>query len=170
MIEVLNGYRVKETMPDNIGTYTVPLGVPDIIQEGTDITVVTYGACIRVAQEAMKLLEDVGVSVELIDVQTLLPFDRFQIIRGSVEKTNALLCLDEDVPGGASAYMLQQIIDEQKAYECLDAAPKTLAAKPHRSAYASDGDYYSKPNVEEIFETICGMMHERNPARWPSLR
>ena len=170
VIEVLNGYRVKETMPDNIGTYSVPLGVPDIIQEGTDITVVTYGACIRVAQEAMKLLEEVGVSVELIDVQTLLPFDRFQIIRGSVEKTSALLCLDEDAPGGASAYMLQQIIEEQKAYECLDAPPKTLAAKPHRAAYASDGDYYSKPNVEEIFETIYGMMHERNPAQWPSLR
>lgn len=170
VIEVLNGYRVKETMPDNIGIYSVPLGVPEIIQDGTDITVVTYGACIRVAQEAMTLLEDVGISVALIDVQTLLPFDRFQIIRGSVEKTNALLCLDEDAPGGASAYMMQQIVEEQKAYECLDAAPKTLSAKPHRSAYASDGDYYSKPNVEDIFETIYGMMHERNPAKWPALR
>lgn len=170
VIEVLNGYRVKETMPDNVGDYTVPLGVAEILQPGTDITLVTYGACIRIAQEAMKLLEDVDISVELIDVQTLLPFDRFQVIRGSVEKTNALLCLDEDVPGGASAYMLQHIIEEQKAYECLDAPPKTLAAKPHRAAYASDGDYYSKPNAEDVFETIYGMMNERNPAKWPSLR
>lgn len=170
VIEVLNGYRVKETMPDNVGTYSVPLGVPEIIQDGTDITVVTYGACIRVAQEAIKLLDDVGVSVALIDVQTLLPFDRFQMIRQSLEKTNALLCLDEDAPGGASAYMLQQIVEEQKAYELLDAPPRTLTAKPHRAAYASDGDYYSKPNAEDIFETIYGMMHERNPAKWPALR
>ena len=170
VIEVLNGYRVKEVMPDNIGSYNVPLGVPEILKEGTDVTLVTYGACIRIAQDAMALLEEVGISVELIDVQTLLPFDRFQIVRSSLEKTNALLCLDEDAPGGASAYMLQQIIEEQKAYELLDASPRTLAAKPHRAAYGSDGDYYSKPNAEDIFETIYSMMHERNPAKWPSLR
>jgi pyruvate/2-oxoglutarate/acetoin dehydrogenase E1 component len=170
VIEVLNGYRQKETIPDNIGEYTVQLGVPEVLQEGTDVTMVTYGACIRVAQEGIKLLEAAGISVELIDVQTLLPFDRFGKIRESVAKTNALVCLDEDVPGGASAFMLQQIVEVQKAYEILDAAPRTLSAKPHRAAYASDGDYYSKPNAEDIFELIYGMMEERDPARFPSLR
>ena len=170
VIEVLNGYRQKETIPDNIGDYTVQLGVPEVLQEGTDVTMVTYGACIRVAQEGIKLLEAAGISVELIDVQTLLPFDRFGKIRESVAKTNALVCLDEDVPGGASAFMLQQIVEVQKAYEILDAAPRTLSAKPHRAAYASDGDYYSKPNAEDIFELIYGMMEERDPERFPSLR
>jgi 2-oxoisovalerate dehydrogenase E1 component len=170
VIEVLNGYRQKETVPDNIGDYTVPLGVPEILQEGTDVTLVTYGACIRVAQEGIKLLETAGISVELIDAQTLLPFDRFSKIRESVAKTNALVCLDEDVPGGASAFMLQQIIEVQKSYELLDAPPRTLSAKPHRAAYASDGDYYSKPNAEDIFELIYGMMEERAPARFPPIR
>jgi pyruvate/2-oxoglutarate/acetoin dehydrogenase E1 component/TPP-dependent pyruvate/acetoin dehydrogenase alpha subunit len=170
VVEVLNGYRLKEIMPDNIGDYTVPIGVPEIIQEGTDITVVTYGACVRIAQDAIRLLSEVGISVELIDVQTLLPFDRVHKIKDSIRKTNALLCLDEDVPGGASAYMLQNIIENQQGYDLLDAAPRTLSAKEHRPAYASDGDYYSKPNIEDIFETIYGMMHERNPAQFPSLR
>jgi pyruvate/2-oxoglutarate/acetoin dehydrogenase E1 component len=118
----------------------------------------------------MKLLKDVGISIELIDAQTLLPFDRFGRIRDSVAKTNALVCMDEDVPGGASAYMLQQIIEEQKAYEHLDAAPRTLTAKAHRAAYASDGDYYSKPNAEDVFELIYSMMHERDPGRFPPIR
>jgi pyruvate/2-oxoglutarate/acetoin dehydrogenase E1 component/TPP-dependent pyruvate/acetoin dehydrogenase alpha subunit len=170
VIEVLNGYRQKEVLPDNTGEYTVALGVPEILQEGGDVTLVTYGACVRVAQEALKLLENAGISVELIDAQTLLPFDRFGKIRESVAKTNALVCLDEDVPGGASAYMLQQIVEEQKAYELLDSAPRTLSAKPHRAAYASDGDYYSKPNAEDIFELIYSMMNERNPEKFPSLR
>jgi pyruvate/2-oxoglutarate/acetoin dehydrogenase E1 component len=170
VIEVLNGYRIKETLPDNVGDYTVPLGVPEILEEGTDVTLVTYGACIRIAQDAMKLLKDVGISIELIDAQTLLPFDRFGRIRDSVAKTNALVCMDEDVPGGASAYMLQQIIEEQKAYEHLDAAPRTLTAKAHRAAYASDGDYYSKPNAEDVFELIYSMMHERDPGRFPPIR
>ncbi len=170
VIEVLNGYRQKEALPANIGDYTVPLGVPEILQEGTDITLVTYGACIRIAQEAISLLEKVGVSIELIDVQTLLPFDRFQVIRQSVEKTSALVCMDEDVPGGASAYMLQKILEDQNAYELLDAPPRTLAAKDHRAAYASDGDYYSKPNAEDVYELIYGMMHERDPNRFPPLR
>ena len=170
VIEVLNGYRIKETMPDNIGEYTVPIGVPEVLSEGTDVTLVTYGACIRVAQEAMKLLESVGISVELVDAQTLLPFDRFHKIRDSVAKTNALVCLDEDVPGGAAAYMLQQILEDQKAYELLDAPPRTLSAKAHRSAYASDGDYYSKPNAEDIFELIYDMMRERSPTRFNPLR
>jgi pyruvate/2-oxoglutarate/acetoin dehydrogenase E1 component/TPP-dependent pyruvate/acetoin dehydrogenase alpha subunit len=170
VIEVLNGYRIKETMPDNIGDYTVPLGVPEILSEGRDVTLVTYGACVRIAQDAMKLLEAVGISVELVDAQTLLPFDRFHRIKDSVAKTNALVCMDEDVPGGAAAYMLQQILEEQKAYEHLDAAPRTLAAKPHRAAYASDGDYYSKPNAEDVFELIYDMMRERFPARFNPLR
>jgi pyruvate/2-oxoglutarate/acetoin dehydrogenase E1 component len=170
VIEVLNGYRQKETMPDNIGDYTVALGVPEVLEEGTDVTLVTYGACIRIAQDASKLLRDKGISVELIDAQTLLPFDRFGKIRESVAKTNALVCMDEDVPGGASAYMLQQIVEEQKAYELLDAPPRTLAAKPHRSAYASDGDYYSKPNAEDVFELIYDMMRERNPERFAPIK
>ena len=170
VIEVLNGYRQKETMPDNIGQYTVVLGLPEVLQEGHDVTIVTYGACIRIAQDAMNLLSNLGISVELIDAQTLLPFDRFGRIRDSVAKTNALLCLDEDVPGGASAFMLQQILEEQKCYELLDAAPRTLSAKPHRSAYASDGDYYSKPNAEDVFEVIHSMMHERDPNRFNPLR
>ena len=170
VIEVLNGYRIKETMPDNIGDYTVPLGVPEILSEGQDVTLVTYGACVRVAQDAMKLLEAVGISIELVDAQTLLPFDRFHRIKDSVAKTNALVCMDEDVPGGAAAYMLQQILEEQKAYEHLDAAPRTLTAKPHRAAYASDGDYYSKPNAEDVFELIYEMMRERFPARFHPLR
>ncbi|MCX6125051.1 MAG: thiamine pyrophosphate-dependent enzyme [Proteobacteria bacterium] len=170
VIEVLNGYRIKETMPDNIGTYTVALGVPEILQEGRDVTIVTYGACIRIAQEAIQILETVGISIELIDIQTLLPFDRFHKIKDSIEKTNALLCLDEDVPGGASAYMLQNILETQNGYDHLDAKPRTLGAQPHRAAYASDGDYYSKPNPEDVFECIYDMMHERNPSRWPSLR
>lgn len=170
VIEVLSGYRLKETLPDNIGDYTVQLGVPEVLNEGTDITLVTYGACVRIAQEAIKLLEQAGISVELIDVQTLLPFDRFHKIKDSLAKTNALLCLDEDVPGGAAAFMLQQIVEEQKAYELLDAAPRTLSAKPHRAAYASDGDYYSKPNPEDIFELVYEMMLERAPSRFHPLR
>ncbi len=170
VIEVLNGYRQKETLPDNLGEFTIPLGVPEILEEGTDVTLVTYGACVRIAQEANKLLKDAGISVELIDAQTLLPFDRFGKIRESVAKTNALVCLDEDVPGGATAYMLQQIVEEQRAYELLDSAPRTLAAKPHRAAYASDGDYYSKPNAEDLFELIYDMMRERDPVRFAPIK
>ena len=170
VVEVLNGYRLKETIPDNLADFTTPLGVPEILTLGTDLTLVTYGACIRIAQEAMRLLEDVGISIELIDVQTLLPFDRFGKIRESVAKTNALVCMDEDVPGGASAFMLQQILEDQKSYEYLDAAPRTLCSKAHRAAYASDGDYYSKPNSEDVFELVYGMMHERSPSRFPAIR
>ncbi len=169
VIEVLNGYRVKEDLPVNLTDIRVPLGVPEIIQSGNDITLVTYGACVRLAEEACKLLAEIGISVEIIDARCLLPFDRFNMIAASVEKTNALLCLDEDVPGGASAYMLQDIIERQRAYEFLDAPPRTLSAKAHRGAYASDGDYYSKPNVEDIFEMIYEMMRERFPDRFPAL-
>ena len=168
VIEVLNGYRIKEDMPANIGTYSVPLGVPEVLTEGTDVTLVTYGACVRVAQEAAKLLADFGISVELIDVQTLLPFDRYGRIGESIRKTNAVVFLDEDVPGGASAFMMQEALEKQGAYEYLDSAPRTIAAREHRSAYASDGDYYSKPNAEQIFDVIYGMMHERSPEQFPA--
>jgi 2-oxoisovalerate dehydrogenase E1 component len=170
VIEVLNGTRQKETLPDNIGSYTIPLGVPEVLAEGSDITVITYGACIRIAQDAMLLLEQVGISIELIDVQTLLPFDRFSKIKDSIAKTNGLICMDEDVPGGASAFMLQQVLDDQNGYEHLDAAPKTLSAKHHRAAFGSDGDYYSKPNAEDLFELAYQMMHERNPNKYPAIR
>lgn len=166
VIEVLSGYRIKEAMPQNIGEYTIPLGVPEVLSSGSDVTLVTYGACIRIAQEAIRMLADVGISVELIDVQTLLPFDRYGIIGESVKKTNAVAFLDEDVPGGASAFMMREVLERQRAYEYLDAAPKTISAKDHRAAYASDGDYFSKPNAEDIFEEIYSMMHERDPGMY----
>lgn len=169
VIEVLNGYRVKEELPTNLAEIRVPLGVPEVVIAGTDVTVVTYGACVRLAEEAAKLLSDVGINMELIDARCLLPFDRFNMIGASVQKTNALLCLDEDVPGGATAYMLQDVMERQRAYEYLDAAPRTLTAKAHRGAYASDGDYYSKPSVEDIFETVYEMMRERFPHKFPEL-
>ena len=167
VIECLNGYRLKERLPANIGEYNVPLGVPEVLQEGTDITLVTYGSCVRVAQEGIKLLEKAGVSVELIDVQSLLPFDLEHRIVESLKKTNALLVMDEDVPGGASAFILQNILEEQRGFEYLDALPKTLTGKEHRPAYGDDGDYYSKPNPEDVFEVIYHMMNEREPDRFP---
>jgi pyruvate/2-oxoglutarate/acetoin dehydrogenase E1 component/TPP-dependent pyruvate/acetoin dehydrogenase alpha subunit len=170
VIEVLNGYRLKEKVPTNLEQYKVALGVPEVLIEGTDVTVVTYGACVRVAEEAAKFLQQFAISVEVIDVQTLLPFDRYNIIGASVEKTNAVLFLDEDVPGGCAAYMMQQVLEGQNVYEYLDGAPRTLTAQPHRSAYASDGDYWSKPSAEDVAETIYGMMRERNPAKFKPFR
>lgn len=170
VIEVLNGYRLRESVPENLTTFTVPLGVPEVLIQGTDVTVVTYGACVRIAEEAAQILSSMGISVELVDVQTLLPFDTLNKIGASVEKTNAVLFLDEDVPGGASAYMMQQVLEGQKAYECLDAPPRTLAAKPNRAAYASDADYWCKPSVEDVVEAIYDMMRERNPATFPKIR
>ncbi|MEY4632092.1 MAG: hypothetical protein RIQ81_2212 [Pseudomonadota bacterium] len=169
VIEVLNGYRVKEDMPANIGEYTVPLGLPEVLSAGQDVTLVTYGACVRIAQEAARMLADVGISVELIDAQTLLPFDRYGVIGESIRKTNAVVFMDEDVPGGASAFMMQEVLEKQGAYEYLDAAPRTIAAQEHRSAYASDGDYWSKPNSEQVFEVVYGVMHERNPGQFPAI-
>ena len=167
VVEVLNGYRVKEKLPANIGDFTVPLGVPEVLREGTDVTVVTYGALCRIALEAAEQLAQVGIEVELIDVQTLLPFDREHRIVESLKKTNRLLALDEDVPGGATAYMLQQVLEEQGGYDWLDAAPRTLAAQEHRPAYGSDGDYLSKPNRESIFDAVYALMHEADPRRFP---
>lgn len=170
VIEVLNGYRLREAVPENLETFTVPLGMPEVLVTGTDVTVVTYGACIRIAEEAAQILNGMGISIEVVDVQTLLPFDRLNRIGASVEKTNAVLFLDEDVPGGASAYMMQQVLEVQGAYDCLDAPPRTLTAKPNRAAYASDGDYWCKPSVEDVVETIYEMMRERNPPLFPKIR
>lgn len=168
VIERLNAYRIKELLPENIGEITIPLGIPEILQEGNDITVVTYGACIDIAKSAISKLEQLGISVELIDVRTLLPFDRYGIIKDSIKKTNKVLFLDEDVPGGATAYMMQQVLDEQDGYKYLDSPPRTLTAKAHRPAYGNDGDYYSKPNAEEVFSVIYEMMHEYNPKKYPT--
>lgn len=166
IVECLNGYRLKEVMPDNIGEYTVPLGVPDILQVGSDVTLVTYGSCVRIAQEGIKLLERIGISVELIDVQSLLPFDRHHIISQSLQKTNRVVFMDEDVPGGATAFMQQQVLEKQGGYQHLDSQPVTLAAKAHRPPFGSDGDYYSKPNPEDVFEVIYQLMHEAEPQRF----
>jgi pyruvate/2-oxoglutarate/acetoin dehydrogenase E1 component/TPP-dependent pyruvate/acetoin dehydrogenase alpha subunit len=169
VIEPLNGYRIKEQRPDNMGEFSIELGVPEILKSGNDITLLTYGSCCRIAAEACQELEQKGISVELIDVQTLLPFDRYELISKSLEKTGKLLVLDEDVPGGASAYILQQVLEKQGAFRYLDAEPRTLTAKDHRPAYGSDGDYFSKPSVDDVYETLWAMMHEYNPLRFPAL-
>ena len=169
VIECLNGYRLKERLPENIGEYTVPLGQPEILREGTDITVVTYGSMCRIVLEAAEELAQVGISIEVIDVQTLLPFDLSGKIGESIRKTNRVLFTDEDVPGGASAYMMQQVLDHQDVFKFLDSEPQTLAAKAHRPAYSSDGDYFSKPSSDDLVEKIYGIMHEVNPKQFPSI-
>lgn len=160
IVEVLNGYRIKETLPDNVGEYTVPLGVPDIITSGEDLTVVTYGPNVRYAQQAIERLSSSPYTIELIDVQTLIPFDLEHKIVESLKKTNKILFLDEDVPGGSSAYMMQQVLEEQGGYFHLDGKPRTLTAKDHRCAFGSDGDYFSKPQVEDIVDTMLEMLEE----------
>ena len=167
VIECLNGYRLKEKMPDNIGEFTVALGKPEILVAGTDVTVITYGSTTRVAEEAIKQLAEIGINVELIDVQTLLPFDVNNSIVESIKKTNKVVFLDEDVPGGATAYMMQQVLENQQAYQYLDYKPITISAKAHRPPYGTDGDYWSKPNAEEIFEVICNMMSDYEPGYFP---
>ncbi len=169
IIECLNGYRLKETMPDNLEEFCLPLGVPETLQAGNDLTLVTYGSCVRIAEKAILQLEEQGISVELIDVQSLLPFDVHHHLVKSVKKTNRVVFFDEDVPGGASAYMMQQVLEEQQGYKYLDAAPVTITAKAHRGAYGTDGDYFSKPNAEDVFEAVYMMMHESNPAKFPIL-
>jgi pyruvate/2-oxoglutarate/acetoin dehydrogenase E1 component len=161
VIECLNGYRLKEKLPLNLETYTVPFGVPEIIREGSDITIVSYGSTLRVIEDAISAyLEPDGISCEVIDVRTLLPFDVNHLILESLKKTNRIVFVDEDVPGGASAYMFQQVMEIQGGYRWLDVAPRTITAKAHRPAYATDGDYFSKPNAEEIAEVIQAMMAE----------
>ena len=156
-------------MPSNHREYTVALGVPEIMREGEDITIVTYGSMCRIALEAALQLQEIGISCEVIDVQTLIPFDRNHMIVESVKKTNRVIFTDEDVPGGASAYMLQKVLEEQNAYRYLDAKPVTIPGKAHRPAYASDGDYFSKPNAEDLFDAVYAMMHEADPANFPAL-
>jgi pyruvate/2-oxoglutarate/acetoin dehydrogenase E1 component len=170
VVEVLNRYRVKERLPDNIGEFTVPLGVPEVIREGSDITIVTYGACCRVALDAAEKLAKVGIDVEIVDVQSLLPFDIHRMIVESLKKTNRILFLDEDVPGGTSAYMLQEVIEKQGGYYYLDSEPRTLSGKAHRPAYGSDGDYWSKPNAETVFDAVYEIMHETDPNRYPVIK
>jgi 2-oxoisovalerate dehydrogenase E1 component len=163
IIECLNGYRLKEKLPTNVGEFTVPLGQPEVIRQGTDVTIVTYGSMCRVVLEAADLLEELGVSCEVIDVQTLLPFDINHTIVESIKKTNRVVFADEDVPGGASAFMMQKVLEEQNAYRWLDSKPLTIAAHEHRPAYSSDGDYFSKPNTEDIVERVYALMHESDP-------
>jgi len=160
MVECLNGYRLKEKLPANLLEFSVPLGVPEIIRQGDDITIVSYGSTLRVIQEAVSILEKIEISCEIIDVQTLLPFDINHSIIKSLEKTNRIIFIDEDVPGGAAAYMFNKVIEEQNGYRYLDVAARTLTAKAHRPSYGSDGDYFSKPNAEDIIEAVQQMMAE----------
>jgi pyruvate/2-oxoglutarate/acetoin dehydrogenase E1 component/TPP-dependent pyruvate/acetoin dehydrogenase alpha subunit len=169
VIECLNGYRLKEELPSNFGEFTTPIGVVEKIRQGKDITVVSYGSTLRIVQEVAKELMQIGIDIEIIDAQSLLPFDINHDTLKSVAKTNRLLIVDEDVPGGASAYLLQQIIEEQDAYQYLDSKPATLTSKAHRPAYGSDGDYFSKPSAEDIFEKVYEMMHEADPNKYNSL-
>src|SRR5437667_1178762 len=169
VIEALNGYRLKERVPDNIGDFTVPLGVPEVLRAGTDVTVVTYGACCAIALDAARALDELGVSCEVIDVQTLNPFDLDHSIVRSVEKTHAVLFLDEDMPGGGSAFMMQQVLERQNGWWHLDAAPRTLAASANRPAYGPDGDYFTTPNRERAVESVYALMRERRPESYPPL-
>jgi pyruvate/2-oxoglutarate/acetoin dehydrogenase E1 component/TPP-dependent pyruvate/acetoin dehydrogenase alpha subunit len=169
LIEVLSGYRLKERLPENIGEFTIPLGVTETIREGSDVTLVTYGALCRIAMEAAADLASVGIETEIVDVQTLLPFDRDHAIAGSVEKTGALLVVDEDVPGGASAYIVREVVETQGAIDHLEVGPRTLTAAPNRVAVGNDGDYFSKPNRDDIFEAVYAIMRERRPDDFPPI-
>jgi pyruvate/2-oxoglutarate/acetoin dehydrogenase E1 component len=169
VIEPLNGYRTKERVPSNIGAFKEALGVPEIVKEGKDITLVSYGSTFNLCEVAAKELAEMGIDVELIDVQTLLPFDINHLIGKSLSKTNKLIIVDEDVSSGATAFLLDKILVEQNAYYQLDSAPVTLSAKDHRPPYGSDGDYFSKPSIDDIVEKVYGIMHEYNPARYPSI-
>ncbi|MCK9618262.1 MAG: thiamine pyrophosphate-dependent enzyme [Lentimicrobiaceae bacterium] len=169
IIEPLNGYRLREKRPSNIGKFRIPVGVPETIRKGNDVTLVTYGSCVRIAQDAVNQLQDFHIDVELIDVQSLLPFDIHHSIVESLKRTNKIVFFDEDVPGGATAYMMQKVIEEQNGYFYLDAQPVTLTAKQHRPAYSTDGDYFSNPNAENVFETVYNLMHEFNPTKYPKI-
>jgi len=160
MIECLNGYRLKEKLPSNLLALAVPLGIPEIIKHGNDITIVTYGSTIRIVLEGVESLEKIGISCEVIDVQTLLPFDINHLIAASLKKTNRIVFVDEDVPGGAAAFMFNKVMEEQGGYRHLDVSPRTITAQAHRPSYASDGDYFSKPNREDVIRVIKEMMAE----------
>jgi pyruvate/2-oxoglutarate/acetoin dehydrogenase E1 component len=167
VVETLNGYRLREPMPENLDQITLPPGLPEVLRTGTDLTLVTYGACCRIVGEAARLLAQTGIEAEVIDVQSLLPFDRPGMIGDSIRKTSRVIFIDEDVPGGTTAYMLQEVLEKQGGYAWLDSAPRTLSAQPHRPAYGSDGDYWSKPNREQVFNAAYQLMHEVNPQKFP---
>ncbi len=169
VIESLNGYRLREQRPDNIGEYTIPLGVPEVMIQGSDVTLVTYGSNVRIAQEATLQLSENGISVELIDVQTLLPFDIHGVIVESIKKTNRVVFFDEDVPGGATAFMMQKVLEEQNGFRYLDSAPRTVTGREHRPAYGTDGDYFSNPSAEDLYEAIYDLMEETNPGKYPPI-
>jgi pyruvate/2-oxoglutarate/acetoin dehydrogenase E1 component len=169
LIESLNGYRLKEKQPTNLSKFTVLLGKSEVLREGKDITIVSYGSTLRLVEKAAIELEQFKIDVEVIDLQTLIPFDTENIIRESLKKTNRLLIVDEDLPGGASAYILQKIIEDQKAFNLLDSNPITLTAKAHRPAYGSDGDYFSKPSIDDIFEKSYEIMNECDPKNYPEI-
>jgi pyruvate/2-oxoglutarate/acetoin dehydrogenase E1 component len=170
VIEVLNGYRLKERVPDNLGDFRLPLGVPETVRAGSDLTIVTYGALVRVALETAVTLGAMGIDAEIIDVQTLNPFDLRGAIARSLAKTNALLVVDEDVPGGASAFILREVLESQHGFEHLDAAPRTLTGAENRTPVGVDGDYFTKPNREQIVEAAYALMRERRPRDFPDLR
>jgi 2-oxoisovalerate dehydrogenase E1 component len=168
VIEPLNGYRLKEERPSNFGEFKVPLGIPETLKSGSDVTLVTYGSCCRIAMDAANQLKELDIDAEVIDLQTLLPFDIHHSIVESIKKTNRLVVFDEDVEGGATGFMLQQILEKQNAYQYLDSAPRTICSKDHRPAYGSDGDYFSKPQIEDVVERIYELMSEVNPSKYPS--
>ncbi|MCB9015336.1 MAG: transketolase [Lentimicrobiaceae bacterium] len=169
IIEPLNAYRLREKRPSNLGEFKMKPGIPEIIRGGTDVTIVTYGSCVRIAEDAVDQLENFGISAELIDVQSLIPFDIHHDIVKSLKKTNKIVFFDEDVPGGATAYMLQKVMEEQEGYKYLDAAPTTITAKAHRAAYSTDGDYFSNPNAEDVFDAVYNIMHEYAPQKFPKI-
>jgi pyruvate/2-oxoglutarate/acetoin dehydrogenase E1 component len=169
IIEPLNGYRLREKTPSNLGHLRIPLGVPEIMTQGTDITLVTYGSCVRIGFDAVNQLRDFDISVELIDVQSLEPFDINHLICESLKKTNKIVFFDEDVPGGATAYMMQKVLEEQKGFQFLDSEPRTVTAQAHRAAYGTDGDYFSNPNAEDVFDSIYNLMHDYNPSKYPKI-
>ena len=169
VVEVLNGYRTKEKLPSNISEFTLPLGVPEVIRGGSDITLVSYGATLKIVMEAAELLAQNGIDAEVIDVQTLLPFDTRGAIVESLKKTSRIAFIDEDVPGGATAFMMQNVLERDHGYDWLDSEPRVIAAKAHRPSYGSDGDYWSKPNRESIFQSVYDLMHEANPRRYKKI-
>ncbi len=169
VIESLNGYRLKEKLPSNLGEFKIPLGIPETLREGDDVTLVCYGSMVRMVEQAAQQLVELGISAEVIDVQTLIPFDTEHLITDSISKTNRVVFIDEDVPGGATAFMMQKVLEEQGAYYLLDSEPKTLTAKEHRPAYGSDGDYFSKPSVEDIVDCVYELFNELDSTKFPRI-
>ncbi len=170
VVECLNGYRLKEKEPANLGEFKTPVGIVETIKQGSDLTIVSYGSTLRIVEQAAKSLLEVDIDVEIIDIQSLIPFDLQKDISKSIEKTNRILIVDEDVPGGASAYILNEILQHQDVYQHLDSKPQTLTAKEHRPAYGTDGDYFSKPSADDVFEKVYSVFHEVDPTSYPKLR